>query len=254
MNRICFALLACVLVAGCATGPERHASYSGLLEPAAEPSFEVSYSGEISRPTDVLIAAPDSVEASPQERIVRIEARVLRVAQDAARELGLDAGGVFSLDDASAGQLVSELRARGDGSLVAASRLSVYEGQTGTLTMLREVSYVSGYTIEKQDDSRIVKPVVEKLHDGLALNVKAQSHGDALHLNLELELSEMLKPISTQTIKVFNQRVMVQAPQIYRQRLECAGEVTPGRTLMLGGMTSHEGEALLVLLTIARAD
>lgn len=243
---------ACLLVAGCASGPVRDAVYDADVTLVPEPAFAISYSGEIGDPKPPqLIAAGGEFQPAPDDRVVTVEVRILRVADGAARALGIQGSGAHSLDEAEAQELVAELRARRDGSLITAPRLSVYERQTGTISIMNEVSYVSGFDITDDGPARIVDPVIEIVQDGLALEVKAVRAGEALSLTLSLAMAEVLKPIGTQSVEVYGQRIHVQTPQVLRQKLDCSGEVKPGRVLALSGLTTRDGEALLVLVKAA---
>lgn len=251
MIRFCIALMAGLFVAGCATGPARDAFFTEAIELSPEPAFEISYSGEIGKPgAEMLIAAGEDFQSGPEDNLIAVEARILRVSLDAARALGLHDVGAFSLDAQDAGTPIAELRARRDGSIVTAPRLTIYERQTGTISVLNEVSYISGFQITENESARVVDPVIEIVRDGIKLQVKAARAGETIHLSLDLAVVELIRPIATHNVEVFNQRLMVQTPQVYRQSIQCTGEVKPGRTLALSGMTSREGEALLVLLNV----
>lgn len=247
-------IAALALLAGCASRP-------ATIEAEPEPSFKVAYSGGIGDVAqDVLneppqYTGPASTEGTP---IVRIEARILRLSAGAAEALlGKYAGtvGALALESDAADELLQRVRERNDCSLVSAPVLSVFEGQVGTISVSNDVAYISGYELRSEaPHTRIADPVVSVVQDGILLGVTAAAKVGGWQLELDLSVTELMRPIGRRTIQVFGQPMTVQVPVLMTQRIKGAGKASAGRTLALTGMVGADNHVLLVLVSLAAGE
>lgn len=237
------ALLAC----GCAT---QKVSEPVTLE--VLPDFSVSYSGGLNAN-----ATTDMPEyAQPEEKsdtAYMLEVRILRCESEQAETVfGARAHtiGAWSMD-------ASELADSGVAglNLISAPRLSVMEGQSGTITILNQVAYISGFELSGKDDTRIADPVIDVMQEGIVLGLRAQSvDADRMNLSLDLALVDLVKPIQTQQISLGGAPVTIQTPVVYTQRMKGQGKVAESNVLVLTGMADRDNGVYVVLITGKRFD
>ena len=251
------ALFAC----GCATNQIEPLE----LEPV--PEFELAYTGEVGRdgPRDL----PQYTEPeSNTDFFHHLEVRILRGSAAEAEALFGPrvrhvAAWSMSTDELEAHslKLVGSTRATSEFmpglKVLAAPRLSVFDGQQGSIMVFNEVAYISGFDVSVvgprlgsgvgTPGSRIANPVVETVTDGLVLGLRASAADeDHMRLSVDLTLSEVVKPIRTQQVNVLGAPVSVQMPVLYTQRLKGEGLVSGDRVLVLTGMM--EGDDVFVVL------
>lgn len=233
------ALLAC----GCATQQKSAAVKLEVL-----PEFELDYRGEIGDAVDITKDMPEytPTEGEP-EWACNIEVRVLRGSRAQAEALFGDSVhrvGAWSVADAEI-----SLAGLGGMTVVTAPRLSVFERQQGTISITNQVAYISAFQIRSSDATRVADPVVDVLNSGLVLSLRA-SGGSETHMRLELDLtmSEVVRPMETQEVQVFGAPMTIQLPVMYTQRLKAQGEVSESRTLVLTGMVEEKGEVSVLLV------
>lgn len=258
------------LLAGCASQP-------AAIEMSPEPGFTVAYTGGLGERAQEVLAAPPEytgpagIEGTP---VVRIETRIVRLSAKAAEALlGKHAGavGALALDGTAVDELLSRVREREDCSLVGAPMLSVFEGQVGTISVSNEIAFVSGYELREGEANlkvvgdvraikkrmaatRIADPVVSTIQDGILLGVQARAAEAGWDLELDLSVTELLRPIGQRTVHVFGQPMTVQVPVMMSQRIRVAGTASTGRTLALTGMVGADNHVLLVLVTVSAGE
>lgn len=246
MTVLCAGALA--LVAGCAgtrIGPAIE------LEPLE--GFEVDYRGGIGDAGDDVTADPPEFTQSEEdtESGYTIEARFLKMSLGDAVDAfgdGVTDVGVFAVPSDA-----PELSELAQGRSVASPRLTVFNGQTGTISLENETAYVSGFDLEGHDGTRVVDPVVDVVKSGLMLGLKAESvESGRVRLSLDLLLSDVSRPIATHEAKVFGSSVKVQTPVLMNQRVKAEGVVSEDRTLVLTGMIGDDGDVTVLLLRSAR--
>jgi len=239
------ALLAAVglLTCACATSPRIQRLE---LEPA---EFAVSYSGQLG--PHALDELPEYTLPEKEASVTyTLEVRILRgKAADAAALFGqgVHVVGAWSMDAAVlSGDKLAAMQ------LVSAPRLTVFEGQNGTITVTNQVAYISGFEVTSSDGARVADPVVETLLDGLMLGLSAKTaDGGQMRLSLDLTMAECVKPIRTQEIDVLGSRVTIQTPVIYSQRIKGEGLLRQDRALVLTGMVNQD-EVYVVVVTGTR--
>jgi hypothetical protein len=240
--------LACAMIAvvalsacGCATTAVEHVSLQAL------PEFKVSYSGQLG--TEPVGGLPQFTQPeSEQSRAYTLTVRILKAdAQQAGKLFGKSATTVGAWEMA-ADELDSDALRKLQ--TVAAPRLTVYEAQTGAISVINEVAYVRGFDISGTADARVADPVIGVLNEGLVLGLTAESIDDThVRLAVDLTLSSLVKPVATQDVKVLGAPMTVQTPVIYTQRINGEGRASEDRLLVLTGMA--EGNDVYVVLIAA---
>jgi hypothetical protein len=232
---------------GCAS--PSHSVATVALDPVSD--FKVSYSGELGRNT----VSEVWQFTRPEEKtslVYTLEVGILKgKAVDAEALFGkrVHTVGAWSMraEDLSQARM-PQLK------MVAAPRLTVFEGQSGTISLTAEVAYISGFEITGGDNALVADPVVDTVVDGLMLGLSAKSANETqMRLGVDLVLAEVVRPIATQQINVFGAPVSIQTPVIYSQRLKGEGLVSEDRVLVLTGMVDQD-EVYVVLITGKRVD
>jgi hypothetical protein len=228
------ALLAC----GCATTTVEPVSLQAL------PEFKVSYTGQLG--TEPVGDLPEYTQPEGEpSRAYTLTVRILKAESgQAERLLGKQARMVGAWElatDALDAEALKTLQT------VSAPRLTVYEGQAGTISVINQIAYISGFEISGQAEARVADPVIDVLNEGLLLGLKAESAGDThLRLSVDLTLCSLMKPVASQEVKVLGAAMTVQTPVVYTQRIKGEGRASEDRLLVLTGMA--EGDTVYIVL------
>ena len=245
-----FYLCACALLLAMASGCA--GTKTAAVEMQALEDFEVSYIGGIGDGSDTSSAMPEvtSTEDETATSAHQIEVQVLRMSLDDARKnfgKRVTEIGAFSIESNPV-----ELKLLRDIPILSAPRVTIYDGQTGVIQITNQISYISGFEFSGEKSTRIADPIVDVLNEGLVLSVKADKRGEGrVHLELELLLSEVAKPIKTQDVKLLGAPMTIQTPVAMNQRLTAKGEFDEDRTLVLAGMIGRDDEVTLLLVKSA---
>jgi hypothetical protein len=231
-------LLAC----GCATT---------TVEPVAlerVSDFKLSYSGELGR--NLVGDLPQYTRPESETALVyALEVRILKGR-------AIDAEALFGKRVHTVGAWSMQAQDFDFSTMqtVAAPQLTVFEGQNGTISVNREIAYISGFEVTGGENSRVADPVVETVVDGLMLGLNARTADETqMRLAVDLVLAEVVRPIASQQINVLGAPVTIQTPVIYSQRLKGEGHVSEDRVLVLTGML-NQGEVYVILITGKRAE
>ena len=233
------ALLAC----GCAT---EHPAQTVEMEPL--PGFDVEYQGEVGDGTAVTGDMPEYTQPEDQpDWMYTMEVRFVRCSHDDAVALfgeRINTVGAWSMDSGAL-----ETGKDNGLTLVSAPRLSVFEKQTGTISILNQIAYIKSFQISSEGSTRVADPVVDTLAEGLVLGLRVQQ-ADAGSMKLEIDVtqSSVMRPIESQDVQVFGAPMTIQVPVMYTQRLKAQGEVSEDRTLVLTGMIESGDQVSLVLI------
>lgn len=243
-----FALTATALLCfatGCASRPE---AFVPMAELTPETEFELNYSGGIGA-TSTLEDLPEwETYGGDTDFMYMLEVRFLSAKPEEARRMFGDRAieiGAWSLP---AGEVTEELLSKA--TLVSAPRMSVFEGQTGTIVIVNEMAYISGFEVQGKEATRIADPIVDTILDGLFVELQAVSvDDDKLSLSAGVTLSEVVRPIRTQKIRLYGADVEIQVPVAYTQRIKAAGEISEDRVLVLTGMLGRDNDIYTVLIS-----
>ena len=237
------ALLAC----GCATQLKTEPVKLEVL-----PDFSVAYSGGLNRNVNTELPEYTQPEAK-SDTAYMLEVRIIRCDSAQAEDVfgaRSRSVGAWTMDAAELdGRRIAAL------NLTSAPRLSVMEGQSGTITILNQVAYISGFELSGKESTRIADPVIDVMQEGIVLGLRAQSSDEKrMDLSLDLALVDLVKPIQTQEISLGGAPVTIQTPVVYTQRMKGQGNVAESKVLVLTGMADREDGVYIVLITGKRMD
>jgi len=142
---------------------------------------------------------------------------------------------------------------------VSSPKLMLWPWHQGDLSVLNQVSYVSGYTIEHVEpgNRKIADPQIDVLQEGLLLGchvrqVDAENYG----LHLEIDYSELQRPIHTEQLvgEEFPPELNLQIskPDVRTTSMEADARMTDGSGLILGAPSSDGGRPLILLVEFNR--
>lgn len=266
----CGAALAAMLVVGCsAPSPMR-------LNEAED--VKVSYAGSVGD-TGAVLTVPEFDAPAKSDRPLTITATVIQVPADVAAnvfqgsamphalsltfeeaaELGRRLSGeqptrLYKLQPPNTGEQrepakdVAELQARYKAAL-ASPRITTYSGQRCTLELVKETAYIGGFEITSQGGGWVADPVVRTFKSGIQLGVLPTLHktGD-IEIDLQIVVSEALRPIGQAQVSVLGAPMTVQSPTIMTQKLSATGVMQKDRWLLLTGLLGPGDQVLLVVV------
>jgi type II secretory pathway component GspD/PulD (secretin) len=119
----------------------------------------------------------------------------------------------------------------------------VYNTQRANLTVLNEVSYVKDYDVEIAQASVVADPVIDKIREGIVLDVRPIVSHDRRFVTLELRptVATLIRPIRNfQTQLGVGAAVTIQLPELHKESVNTTVVMPDGGTLLLGGMKFAE--------------
>ena len=130
---------------------------------------------------------------------------------------------------------------------VTAPKLMVYNTQRAHLTVLNEVAYVKDFDVEIAQAAVIADPIIDKVREGVVLDVRPIVSHDRRYVTLELRptVATLVRPIRSFTTNLAaGSSVTLQLPELQKQSVNTTVVVPDGGTLMLGGMKFAEEKTL----------
>lgn len=130
---------------------------------------------------------------------------------------------------------------------VTAPKLMVYNTQRAHLMVLNEVAYVKDFDVEIAQASVIADPIIDKIREGVVLDVRPIVSHDRRYVTLELRptVATLVRPIRRFTAQLANgSAVTMQLPELRKQSINTTVVVPDGGTLLLGGMKFAEEKTL----------
>ncbi|MCA9320975.1 MAG: hypothetical protein KDB53_09585, partial [Planctomycetes bacterium] len=130
---------------------------------------------------------------------------------------------------------------------VTAPRLLVYNTQRAHLMVLNEVSYVKDFDVEIAQAAVIADPIIDKIREGVILDVRPIVSHDRRYVTLELRptVATLVRPIRNFTTQLgVGSAVTLQLPELQKQAVNTTVVVPDGGTLLLGGMKFAEEKTL----------
>lgn len=130
---------------------------------------------------------------------------------------------------------------------VTAPRLLMHNTQRAHLMVLNEVSYVKDFDVEIAQASTIADPVIDKIREGVILDVRPIVSHDRRYITLELRptVATLIKPIRTFTTQLgVGAAVTFQLPELQKQAVNTTVVIPDGGTLLLAGMKFAEEKTL----------
>lgn len=249
---LALAAIAASLFVGCAAprGP--------IVRMKPAEGFDVEYAGSVGD-SGIKFEAPEYDTGKQEGPMVAIEARILKLSAEAALELTADGPvpvppsaarvGALNLSEAEARHLIQSAKRLGFG-LISSPRLSMFDGQRGTITIADQTAYVSGFEIKGVGTARVADPVIQQIASGWTLGVKPTLGKDGdVNVEVKMLMSEAVRPIPERSVRLFGGSIRIQTPTMFNQQLKAAGTISKGRVVALTGLCGVEGEVIVVLLT-----
>lgn len=130
---------------------------------------------------------------------------------------------------------------------VTAPKLLVANTQRAHLSVLNEISYIKDFDVEIAQAAVIADPIVDKITEGVVLDVRPIVSNDRRFVTLELRpiVATLLRPIRTFTTTLaVGTAVTFQLPELRVQKVKTTVVVPDGGTLLLGGLKFNEEKTL----------
>ncbi len=226
-------------------------------------SFDVEYKGGIgAQPINLDVESVLKAEAT--DELIYFETQILRIPTATALEIaGVDTSSIAAMA-ISTDQLRQfiEYAQSGNSRLISAPRVTAYEGQTASISIVDQTAFVSSFELVAvtpampgSETARVLDPVVDTIESGIMLTLKGQTNKTGIQLELAILMSELETPIQNTSVKVMGHDVMVQAPVLFSQKLSTRVQIVDGGSLLITGMvTSEQDEAVIILLTARKVE
>ena len=130
---------------------------------------------------------------------------------------------------------------------LTAPKLTVYNTQRANLTVLNEIAYIKDFDVEIAQAAVIADPIVDKIREGVVLDVKPIVSHDRRFVTLELRptVATVVRPIRQfQTQLGVGSAVTLQLPEMHKESVNTTVVVPDGGTLLLGGLKFAEERTL----------
>lgn len=128
-----------------------------------------------------------------------------------------------------------------------APKLTVYNTQRANLTVLNEIAYIKDFDVEIAQAAVIADPIVDKIREGVVLDVKPIVSHDRKYVTLELRptVASLVRPIRLfQTQLAIGAAVTIQLPELHKESVGTTVVVPDNGTLLLGGLKFAEEKTL----------
>ena len=172
---------------------------------------------------------------------VKMNIRVFSMARTPASARILDgalasrSGRSLSKEEATA--LSVRLMAAKDTELVQAPRVIAELGSPVEISVMDEIPYVSGFVVKLFQGMEVADPVIDTIHDGLRIRVRAVGASDtgSIRARVEFESTAVRQPIPQlpQVIRPDWAEVSVQVPEVKEMQASAIFEVEEGGSIVL---------------------
>ena len=128
-----------------------------------------------------------------------------------------------------------------------APKVLVYNTQRAHLTVLNEIAYVKDFDVEIAQAAVIADPIVDKVREGVVLDVRPIVSHDRRYVTLVLRptVATLVRPIRTFTTSLaVGAAVTFQLPELRKETVNTTVMVPDGGTLLLAGMKFAEEQTL----------
>ena len=168
-------------------------------------------------------------------------------------------GHVVDVDDPLA--RLEEWVRGGDVSILASPRIACLDGQTASMEIGRQISYVADFDIEVTQGDFICDPVIEVVWDGLSAKFTAWSaetddiEDRGIHVGLNVAISDVEGPMGTftTTLGAGTSPVTIQIPSFVKTEFSRLIVVEDGESTLVRLADGPDSRRLL-LLTVRRVD
>ncbi len=181
-----------------------------------------------------------------------IDAQLVDVPRDVARDLGVDASSVLR-SDVDRAALLASLVSRG-ASVLVAPKLLVHPLQQANVIAAETLNYVGDWTVHTVEPGpvEVLDPVLMEVTLGSALDAFVVPLPDEkLELSLEVQHASVERPLRTQRVSLAGREVEVALPVITQQRAQLEFSLADGATAVLA--LPAEGERVLLQFVTVRS-
>lgn len=189
--------------------------------------------------------------------LVRVETRMFKLPRGRLAKLGVETSASLATA-ADRDAFLEQLRSASDVESISAPSLTVHTNQRANVSVLSQVSYVKDYTIEVVEPGarEIADPQIAVINEGLVLDVRATPLGAGLlGLDLQLQSSELLRPIRTRKIRLSTANpieVEIGLPEVTTVRIVSTVLLKEGASVVLSTPSQNSEEDLALLVTAVR--
>ncbi len=218
----------------------------------AETDCNVEYRAEVSATASTLVLPemPPARGASDEKPIRTFDMRFVRMSQkEASALLGVDARmpDAFTTKINGPKVLPDDFFAGDKGAVISAPRVTVNQGQWASIEIFNEVAYVAGYEVTSAENRLIADPVVNVLRDGILVRLLWEETKGGDRLTLDVWMNDVKRPIGSEDAGM-GLDVRVQTPMVSAQTLQVDGEYDSTTTLVVTGLRSENGDALVLFV------
>ena len=130
--------------------------------------------------------------------------------------------------------------------------MPIVGGESGQLTQIEQVAYISEFRVERSGDAMVADPVVSTLQHGLVLNVKPTPVADGVRLQLSLELSHLDELLEREIDLIRGaSAVTIQVPVMARHETKIDKTVADGgRLLIVTRRPTDDGKEEMILIDL----
>ena len=157
------------------------------------------------------------------------------------------------VDGSDAEQILARAAKRSDVSLLSKTGLTLAGAQAGSLSLVSETSYVSGFRLAGAPGAILYEPEIGVAREGFNVVVTATSEpgSNRFALGVRVESANVQRPISTMASDVLGGRgLTIEIPVFNRFELQGDAEIASGQALLLAGPDpSMNDRYLLALVT-----
>ena len=202
----------------------------------------------------LLVVAPVAVQERVAGELAALRRFLGRVVTVEVRVVQIGAAPPHLPAEIAADGLVEFLEKHSD-DVTTAPRLTCRNGQTASVEVVKEVSYVADFDVEVADDAFLADPVVEVLQTGLVVKLRPVAGDDGVvAVSVEARHTDLARPIPTMKLPMpAGPAVEIQVPEtrstVVTRLVACKpGRLTVvdaggGRLLLLGAEAFHLDDA-----------
>jgi general secretion pathway protein D len=202
-----------------------------------------------------------------QDVQVAVEIRLVQVSDRIIQDMGdlvvRSQDGVAELTDCQVLKLMQRALRDRKSSVLQTPRITVFNGQKGSLNIVTPHTYVTGMKMTKKDGRIVISPKKETIDLGFKASLRPVLSGDRreVRLNLNLSMSSVDSPGKDYTVVLADSgeeqevplNIHVRKPRIATFGVERALRIPSGRTAVIEGQLKNgsgkNSRRLLILVT-----
>jgi hypothetical protein len=138
-------------------------------------------------------------------------------------------------------------------AVLAAPRLTTFDGQKANISILSQTSYVKDYEVRKAESGNtVVAPIVEVIQDGLVFDFLGtrDGAGETVGLELTATVADLKRPIAEFHTVLAGQEVTIQIPELTVSRVTGNLRLADGGWGIVGGFGRSAGADRVILVQV----